>query len=55
MTLRNQLLFLLALRQDEVVIVAVGSPRSRRDFSNFHKLPVRHVSRLETEVITNGR
>src|SRR3954453_1176459 len=51
----SQLLFLLALRQHEVVIVAVGSPGSRRDFSNFDKLPIRHVSRLEAEVITNGR
>jgi hypothetical protein len=38
-------LFALATRDDEMIIIAVASPRSWGHIANFHKLPVGHISR----------
>ena len=51
--LLHQLLFGLALGDDEVIIVTVVTPRSRRNVAHFYKLPVGYVNRTEPEIITH--
>ena len=45
----------LAARDDEVIVVAVASPRAGRDITNFDKLPIGDVRRRQAQVIANGR
>src|SRR6266404_6676903 len=45
----------LTARNDEVIIVAVAPPRSRRHVTDFGKLPIGHVGRRKSQVIAHGR
>ena len=38
-------LLALATRDDEMIVIAVASPGTRRNIPNFNKLPVGHISR----------
>ena len=38
-------LFALATRDDEMIVIAVASPGTRRHIPNFHKLPVGDIGR----------
>ena len=38
-------LLALATRDDEMIVIAVASPGTRRHIPNFHELPVGHISR----------
>lgn len=51
----NQFLFLLPFGQNEMIVLAVSAPGTRWDFSNFDKLPIRHIGRLQAKIITNCR
>ena len=45
----------MAACNDEVIVFAVASPRTRRHVAYFDKLPIRYVGRREPEIITDGR
>ena len=53
--LLDQALFGRATRDDEIIVVAITSPRARRDIVRIDKLPIRYVGRLKSEVITHCR
>ena len=42
---RSHALLALATRDDEMIVIAVASPGTRRHIADFNKLPVGHVSR----------
>ena len=44
-TARSYALLALATRNNEMIVIAVASPGTRRHIANFHKLPVGHISR----------
>ena len=46
-------LLVLTTRNDQMVIFAVASPRTRRHITNFDKLPVGHVGRRQSQVIAH--
>ena len=48
-------LLALTTRKDEMVVVAVASPGTRRHIEHFHKLPVGHISRCEAKIIADRR
>jgi len=41
---RGHTLLALATRDDEMIVIAVASPGTRRHVPNFNKLPVGHIS-----------
>src|SRR5438128_5119897 len=45
----------LALGDHEMIVVAITAPRSGRDITHFHKLPVGHISRAEPKIIAHCR
>ena len=45
----------MAARNDEVIVFAVASPRTRRHVAHFDKLPIGYVGRRKPEIITDGR
>src|SRR5207237_8523583 len=47
--------FRLGWRDDEVLVCAVSSPRTRRDVAHFDKVPSLYVGPREPEIITDGR
>ena len=42
---RGHALLALATRNDEMIVIAVASPGTRRHIADFHKLPIGHISR----------
>jgi hypothetical protein len=42
-TARGYALLVLPSRENEVIVIAVASPRTRRHVANFHKLPIGHI------------
>jgi len=48
-------LFGLAARDDEVIVISVASPGTRRHITDFDKLPIRDVGWSQAEVIANRR
>ena len=42
---RGYTLLALATRDNEMIVIAVASPGTRRHIPNFNKLPVGHISR----------
>ena len=42
---RGHTLLALATRDNEMIVIAVASPGTRRHIPNFNKLPVGHISR----------
>src|SRR5258707_1641714 len=50
---RSHALLALATRDDEMIVIAVTSPGPRRPIPNFNKLPVRHISRRQSQIIAN--
>src|SRR5258707_1284351 len=50
---RSHALLALATRDDEMIVIAVTSPGTRRHIPNFNKLPVRHISRRQPQIIAH--
>src|SRR5258708_7100163 len=50
-----QPLFLLALYNHEIVVLAKAAPGPSRNLCYFDKLPIRHISRLQPKIIPNRR
>lgn len=48
-------LLALTTRKDEMVVVAVASPRTRRHLTHLDKLPVGYVSGLQAKIIADRR
>ena len=53
--LLDQLLFHLAPSEYEIVVVAIGAPRTWRHIAHLYKLPVGNVGRLQSKIVTNSR
>src|ERR1700736_1155264 len=51
----SELLLGNPFRHNEVIVVSVIPPGTGRNIIYFYKLPVGHVSRLQTEIISNCR
>ena len=51
----DKALFVLATCDDEVIVIPVASPRTRRHITHFDKLPIRDIRGSQAEVIANGR
>ena len=52
-SLLDQALVRLPAREDKVIVIPVIPPRAGRNIAHVHELPVSHVGRLETKVITD--
>ena len=46
-------LLALPTRDNEMIVIAVASPRTRRHIADFYELPVGHVSRRQPQIIAN--
>ena len=44
-TARSDALLVLPSRNNEMIVITVASPWTRRHIANLHKLPVGHISR----------
>ena len=48
-------LLALTTRNDEVIVIAVASPRTGRHIADFNKLPICYIGWCQPQIITDSR